>query len=331
MISWLRVVGLVKIGLAEFLAVSMLATTFGALAVARGARGCPPQGKHLDGSFYLGIVIGLLALAWLLFRMIRPVEVEDTYTPSLKLGPVAVPNPTIAPMRYKFCSTHPSYVLIDLLLVFGAWMVLDGTPATTGCTLLYQWGISRAALPVALLFPLVRLACWYLLGLRLSEQAQVGAWKPVLLVFAVLLAPLALWGHLALKERRVRAATPLVDATTLAGGLKAHAELIGPIVRVKGARLLDSAARCECRGASKDDCGRAEMLLDLGAGGEVVVQARASEVMFLLEKSEGKKGQPDEAFGRLSPLPNPTKKHCGAKLFGPPPPAGRALLEIEYP
>lgn len=331
MTSMLRLVGLVKIFLAEWLAMFLLGTCAGQALAVHGARGCPPGGR-LDWSFYLAALLGLLAAGWLLHRIFFPVEIEETYTPPLKAGPVIVPNPTIAPVRFSFCSTHPAYVLIDALTVAGALALWATAPASMGCSFVSEWASARAAVGLALLFPVVRLLSWYVLGRQASPAATLGVFRPVLVFYGILAAPLLLAAHLFLGARHARAAAPVVDDKSFAGGLAAHPELAGPIVHVKGTRGRARAERCECRGPRGNDCGYAEVLLDLGAGGEVVVQARASEVLFLLDKSDGKPaGQPDDAFGRLSALPDPKKKLCGRAAYGPPPAAGRALLEIEYP
>lgn len=342
MISWLRIVGLARIIIGNAVAVLLLRGVVRDLAGLRPGGGCPSVPLRYPGVFAISLGLGLFALGWLLYRIFWPKVVSISWAPTLKLGPVITTNPTIPEVEFPFASTHPSYIIADLVMLPVVYLLYLLSQSATGCS--YRPIISgdRFALGLALLIPALRLLGWYGLGRRPPEKSLVGAHKPVLLLCAILALPVLILCDLWWKQHRVEAQVPIADARALAGGLAAHPELADKIVRLRGTLLRDKVKQCVCRAA--DECTYAEMPLSVGDGLQVVVQARATDVWDLKKKAQGAVGTAYETFGRLQPYPpgsdavsqrRPPGKQppptCGASDYGPPPPAGRALLLVEYP
>lgn len=328
--------------LGNLVAVFLLRGVVRDLAGLRGGGGCPPIPLHFPGVFVVSLLLGLFALAWLAYRIFWPKEVLITWAPTMKLGPLIITNPTIPEVEFPFASTHPTYIIADMVMIPAAYLLLMLSESATGCS--YRPIISgdRFALCLSVAIPLVRLFGWYVLGKRPPPKSLVGAHKPVLILCGILALPVVILCNLWWKEDRVRKLTPIADAGTLAGGLAAHPELTGKVVRLRGTLLRAEVKQCVCR--AKDECTYAEMPLSLGPDQEVVVQAVATDVWDLKKKAQGARGTAFETFGRLQPYPpgsdaaaqrRPPGKQppptCGASDYGPAPAAGRSLLIVEYP
>ncbi|MSP63839.1 MAG: hypothetical protein EXR72_26535 [Myxococcales bacterium] len=336
---WLRVSALVKIVFFEFIAVFCLAAATGGYLRTHGVLGCPPEGT-LGASGVFFVLAGLASAAWLLWRTAWPRELDLDFRPNLKLGPIIVSNPLIKTAFFKFSTTHPSYVFVDLLVlasVYPLYVAGEHGPEITGCGSVSLYLIGRIAPGLGVFFPAFRLFSWYVLRRQSSLEARGGVWKPVLLLWAIVGPFVGLTAFLLvgdkLKERRL----PVVDAQSFAGGLGAHPDLVDHLVRVRGVRLRDHAARCGCENKrDPKDCKVGALLVDLGAGGQVVVHAAGSDSADVFARGDGKIGLPVEAIGRLLRLPDPKEqpfnvRDCGWREFGDLPAAGRAYLEVEYP
>ena len=141
----------------------------------------------LDTADYVFFAIGLLVFAWLLATIFRPAVHATTFIPVFHAGGAHIPNPQMR-ADYLFSSTHPSYVLIDLLSCslwwFARWAWSEGWQERV-----YQGTI---LLVMGMSVPALRLVAWY--GLRLRPKGEDvqdevrNSWKPVALLYGVLLA-----------------------------------------------------------------------------------------------------------------------------------------------
>lgn len=334
--AWLRVSALVKILFFEFIAVFCLAMELAGALRARGVLGCPPDNRLStpDAVFF---TIGLLCAAWLVWRILRPTVVELDYRPNLKVGPLIMPNPAIPSVDFEFLSTHPSYVLVELVVLaaISVLLLVGDPPAVGGCSDVGPYLMARIGVVLAVFFPAFRLFAWYILGRR-SRRPMPGVWKPVLIFWCIIspLVLLAVWILIGqkLKESRL----PLVDGAAFAGGLGAHGNLENQLVRVRGTLKLPRAARCACDDPKDPNfCKVAALLIDVG-GGELVVHTSGIDSKDLFKKGDRPAGSPFSATGRLMKMPDAKKEpynrlDCGWDEFGPPPAEGRAFVEVEYP
>lgn len=122
-------------------------------------------------------ILGMFCLVWIVWTIIKPkISNETGMFTSLK--------------RYEitnFCSTHPSYIFIDAFILLGYAMLFSEFEPTT--TLEYYRLISSWAFAISI--PVLRLFCWYVLGLKYSREKTKGAWKPVMW-FYVIISPIAI-------------------------------------------------------------------------------------------------------------------------------------------
>lgn len=146
------------------------------------------------------IVIGGLCLYYLGKRILRPRIVGDSFQPTVRVGDVAVPNPFVREYGFAFATSHPVYVLADLpgviLFYFLQRAFSELANPAAGCGAL-PWQMMFA---VAAAVPLLRLVAWYGLGRRI-EGRLVGMWKPLLLIYAVLVPAGAITAYLMIFER----------------------------------------------------------------------------------------------------------------------------------
>lgn len=127
-----------------------------------------PEYSAFDGfEDWLMAFIGPLFLAWVLYDIFRPRIKDEVWGIFYKV-------------RFKFCSTHPSYVLIDLLTIafagFFLWIGIDAG---------FAKGLFWLVPATAVFFPVARLSAWYLLGLKIVSSETYGAYKPALWAFCI--------------------------------------------------------------------------------------------------------------------------------------------------
>lgn len=334
---WLKVAGLAKLFFFEFIAVFFLASALGAVGKVLGFLGCAPDGP-LSGYTVAFFLIAFASAAWIIWRIFWPKEITSDFRPNIRIGPLIISNPTIQRVYFPFVTTHPFYVFIDLfvLLTLIPLFVLGQTsPSLAGCGALGSYLTAHIGFFLALLFPFLRLFSWYVLRRRPTSKACIGAVKSVL-IFLSIIAPLYLFGFFIffqgwMREQRL----PLVDSSSFAGGLIRHPELVDQLVRVHG--TSKQVARCACTNVKDpNDCNIISSLMDVGDGGEIVVHTYGQDATHLYADIMKSSKKSIETVGRLSVLPDPTKKpwaeqDCGWKEFPEVPAQGRAFLEIEYP
>ena len=110
---------------------------------------------------WLAVAVGPILVGWALWDIFRPRFSDERWGVFFKVSS-------------RVCSTHPSYVLLDLLVLGSVWF--------------YYWiGMNGiyVSLATAVLFPVLRLFAWYVLGLRLSTWETAEAYKPALLTFLI--------------------------------------------------------------------------------------------------------------------------------------------------
>lgn len=129
-------------------------------------------------SDWLFSLIGLILMGWLL---------SEIFFPKVKIEGVVMVG------SYEFCSTHPSYVLIDLLTtIFAAFWFWLGQSAKIDMP--FFW----LMLATAFFIPLIRLFAWYVLKLKLNDNETYEAFKPPLwafLIFILVFAAIAFVGY----------------------------------------------------------------------------------------------------------------------------------------
>lgn len=165
--GFFKIPSALKILLLELVAVFFFPTTVVGI-ISEIRPGIFPSYSEFDGiEEWLFALVGPLFMAWVLYDIFRP-RVKDQ-----KWG-------IFYPVTFKFCSTHPSYVLIDALTIafaaFFLWLGMSGGFATP---------VFWMVLATAVFFPLVRLAAWYLFGFKIIDTETYGAYKPALWSFGI--------------------------------------------------------------------------------------------------------------------------------------------------
>jgi hypothetical protein len=338
-----RIPSLVQLLLIELIAILCLAATAARLIAGRGALGCAPSGVRFDLVAFGSLMVGLAAGGYVLQRIFWPRDLDQAVRTVLNVGPVAVMNPLLGETRYRFSSTHPAYALFELSTALPLYVIYrmgQLPPAYAGCGAVFPYYFGRIALALALLFPVVRLVSWYVLRRQVPVRSHADSLGPVLVFLAFALpAYLAVAALVYVPLWRA----PRVDEKSLAGGLPAHPELSGRTVKLLAPLKRPGAIRCVCSDRDPLACRVAAVLLDLGPGGEVVAHgtsSNADSLRALADGLEGRGGSAIELYGILKPLPAISankqvaasqRLDCGWQEFGPPPPAGRAYLEVELP
>jgi len=116
---------------------------------------------------WLTALVGPLFVAWVVYDILRPRIKDEIWGKFFRV-------------KFKFCSTHPSYVLIDFLTIafasFFLWIGLTGGFATPVFLLM---------LATSLAFPVLRLLAWYLFRLKIADTETQDAYKPALSAFGI--------------------------------------------------------------------------------------------------------------------------------------------------
>jgi hypothetical protein len=167
MLNFYKIPSVLKILLIELFAVFFFPITIVGI-ISEIRPGLFPTYSEFDGvEDWLMALVGPIFMVWVLYDIFRP-RVKDQ-----KWG-------IFFPVKFKFCSTHPSYVLIDALTIafvtFFLWLGMTG-----GFTTPVFWLVFAAAIS----FPLVRLAAWYALGLKITDTETYYAHVPAIWAFSI--------------------------------------------------------------------------------------------------------------------------------------------------
>jgi len=127
-----------------------------------------PAFNGLEGvGDWLMAMVGPLFVTWVLYDILRPRIKDEVWGKFFRV-------------KFKFCSTHPSYVLIDSLTIafasFFLWIGLAGGFATP---------VFWLVLATAVAFPVLRLLAWYVFRLKIVDTETQDAYKPALWAFGI--------------------------------------------------------------------------------------------------------------------------------------------------
>lgn len=289
------VASLVKILLAEWIAVLCLAQAWGTLAQGLGRGSCAGNWGGLDAWTFLGLAVGAAALAWWVWRTFWPATLDEEFKGNAHLGPLVLQHRRFGSARCRVLSTHPAYLVVDAVTLAGAWLlwrVSDLDLASDGCRYLLDLARGEAALAVALAFPLLRLAGWYLLRRRVEAPPGAGLypalWFALLMAIPAGGAALAWWQVWVLP----RADAPLLDSRPSDPAPEA-------VVRLVGRLRPGSLQLCPCPPGYDAACRRASLVVELKDGGVVLVVAEGLGRRDL-EDLAAEPPDPFETFGRLA-------------------------------
>lgn len=282
---------------------------------------------------WVWFLIGIALLIWALREIFKPRVKEDSWFSFKTLSSSGG--------DYSFCSTHPSYVFLDLILVVvSAFLLWEARDAGV------EWKNYAIMLGVSLLFPIARLFAWYVLGLRIEDKDESKkAWKPAagvfipfFLVFAVIGVMVALESK---KQAKEIANIPVVDEQSFSNSREAFVRLVDDskkqtgFVRLRAKQVSDTPQTCK----NNQNIDYATVLADLGAGGDVlVVGSNYDRGGFdeLVSKAKGNQGKPLEVVGKLREMPTSAeleswKAYCGMEKLPTKPSGGRWVLEMHEP
>lgn len=326
--SFWQMVGILRIFLLQAGSLYLLSYTCGLLAEAAGVRGCAPRPDLLNwklGVFVAGsLLLGYFSISPIIFPR---VTIEEIYKE------LAFSN---TGLRFPFFSTHPSYILLDMMLLIPAGVLFWAGQSETLCEFNAIWGQGWAALMIALFFPLMRLLFWFVLGKQIYAMQMRNIYQGIIWGYIIFL-PAVIFASYSFASSNIipRLNIPRIEPANYLEGIDKHPEATEGLIRLKGV-VKRGIAKCGLFGQKdRNDYPYATIILDMGRGnGEIIVQAKTPQDVVNLEiEAKNKLGQWFEAYGRLSKLPNAEKKMiCGLeKLSMEPPRGGRALLEIETP
>ena len=324
--SFWQAISIAKIFVLQFISFFLVSYSFGLIAEAFGSRGCPPREEFKGILFYcilgFAIIFGILSIHPIIFPRIWLEQIGKELMGSK------------VDFRFPFFSTHPSYILLDILLFIPAILMFWNGQSETLCEFNRQWGQGFSALIIALAFPTLRLIFWYVLGKQIYAMQAKNIKFGIMWWYALCLPIMIFFTYTYITNDILpRKNLPVVDSETFKGGFDAHPEFMDKIVRVRG-NIKQGIAKCGLFGKKdRTDFPSATVVLDMGGGnGELMVQAKKPSQVVDLE-ANAQRGGTFESFGRLSKLPNPEKKLlCGiSKLSDDLPVGGRALLEVEFP
>lgn len=294
--SFWAVASLVKILLAEWLAVLCLAQVWGTLVQGFGRGGCAGDWSGVDGFTALGLAVGGLALAWWLWRTFWPATLDESFRGNVHIGPLVFQHGRFGTANYRFLSTHPAYMAVDAVTLAAAWFlwrISDLDLASDGCRYVVDLARAEAALGLALAFPVLRLAGWYLLRRRVAVPIAAGLYPALWFVLILSLpaggAALAWWQIWVVP----RAEAPLLDQ-------RPAGEHPAEVLRLVGSLRPDSLQLCPCPAGYDAECRRASLVVELRDQTTVLVVADGLGRRDL-EALAKHPPEPFETFGRLVP------------------------------
>ncbi len=295
----------------------------------------------LDWTDYAFFACGVPLLIWLMWGPMFPRVAAVSWTPSFRGGGAIVYNPSWT-VDYGFLTNHPSYVLIDAL-VLGMWWFFRVIMSDGWAERVYE---ANLWVSIASIVPIWRLFCWYILRRRPAAMVR-NAWMPIANLYVYFILPLAIaialmFAYEAIKSRRAMAAMPTIEAHGF--DERRFAELRDPelkdkeqtrIIKLRATQISREAIRC-FDGQRQPSVA---VLADFGRHGHLVIQneitARTHGLETLVERAKDNAGKPIEAMGRLQRMPAdrdiPSWRrpfYCGLERTVPRP---RWLLEESRP
>ncbi len=165
--NFYKIPSALKILLIELVAVFFFPITVAGI-ITKIRPGIFPGSNDFDGfSDWLMALVGPLFMAWVLYDIFRPRVKDQAWGIFFRV-------------KFRFCSTHPSYVLIDVLTIaFAAFFLWIGMTAG------FETPVFWLVVATAVFLPMVRLAAWYLFGLKIHDPEIHCAFKPALWVFCI--------------------------------------------------------------------------------------------------------------------------------------------------
>jgi hypothetical protein len=330
-----KVPSIVQILTAEFLMVLFLAGFVGSVwnTVRPGAFG---EFMTLRGvGNWVAYLLGFALFAWLMREIFQPRIKKDSW--------VSPSTWATSGGTYGFCSTHPSYVFVDLIVVSAfAFLLWYAKHENLNAR------VAGITFTLSLIVPALRLFAWYVVGLRIKDEVEAqDAWKSAAWMFIPAFGVFALIGVLGIRATRQYekeiANMPLIDEQTFSNSREAFARLADGsrevketgFVRVHATQLSDAPVQCK----NKENVEFATVLADLGAGGDVfIVGSKYDRSGFdeLVSKASGNRGKPIEVVGKLREKPwavqiDRWKAYCGFDQLPPTPQGGRWVLEMKQP
>lgn len=197
---FLRIGPLVRVFFFEFLAIVTFSSAASNLIGKIFFRNCPNNGT-IDWTLLICVVVGAIVARAVFLRIWYASYTSDGFRTALKMGSwTIVPNPFLGTVKVDMPTTHPSYVLLDLLMVItGGFFFWVGRSAIEfgllegPCGWNYQYYFGWSMIVMALFVPLFRLFVWYGLKHRIPKEYCVDAWRPVLMLW-ILIAAMVLPG-----------------------------------------------------------------------------------------------------------------------------------------
>jgi hypothetical protein len=326
--SFWQLVNVLRVAGVQFLSVFSLSFAIGHWAAGAGVRGCPAFAGSSGLFFWIALALGAVSTTIAIFYILFPAIWMQSVDRQLVFGSVDAHLP--------FFSTQPIYVFLDVVLLIPAIALFQAGRIEAMCQFNFDWAFGAAFLAVAVFYPILRTISWFVLKRRIEVKKIEIPW-PTLIMWWILVVPLVSFVTYNYLDSQVfpRVRVPVVNEKTFKGGLEKNPKFMAGIVRVQGILVRD-IAKCGLFGKDplKYPYPAGTILLDLGKrNGQIMVKANSPSLVKMLEvEAGGRKGKLFEAFGRLSKLPNPTKKLvCGIGKASTKQKGGLALLEIEMP
>lgn len=305
-----------------------IAYVLGKLAVILGVRGCPSAAGFFNYFLLVftitGVAATIVGLYYILFPAIWLQKIDRQLV--FSSSDLSVP----------FLSTRPVYLFLDAGMLIPAITLLIGGIGETMCQFNFEWVFGWSFLGMVFLFPVARTVSWYFLRRRIEAKHVRIPWT-TLILWWILTVPAALVLSYFYYERHVspRLRSPIVSTESFQGGFDKNPGFSTGIVRVRG-KLVREVLKCGIsnKAAEKLPYPASTVLLDMGPGnGQIMVKAGTVEQVELLGiEAADKVGKTLEAYGRLSSLPNLSKKNvCGLEKVATAQNGGLALLELELP
>lgn len=356
----LRIVpSLIQVWLVEYFLIIPLAFFIAKIVDIRGTARYPGTGERLDGTMWTALAISSACGFFFVKNLVAPRVRYETWTPTARSGPIVgdlqviVPN-TRATVEYPFLSSHPAYALLLLPTAWLPLMMLEATKNLGGNSL-YWRAAGYAGLAIIAVIALLRLTCWYVLGIgqapldkwvtahsQLSPR-RVGwemAWRPTLILVgfmhAAVFIPLGLMFY---NEGRTITALPLVRAEMAADASPPHmfgSDAPRKWVRVEG-RIVGKSVLWPATGENRggDNYRGAGIVVALDTGGEALVLAESMGVPDLIGDLQRAKrtGRFASSGYVVNAVSETQTTYYGFRLEDCPPPdtAGRVLVIHGYP